>query len=159
MKKKELSISINQSDFNKLNKYGFDFERNINEYVHEIAEQLRQQEKAQRRSKKDIFLSANAVYTGGNIWLFYGQLKTEEYFLTDDYGDTLILNESPANFDESLYTDWQEAHKIKELFDDERISFCDSLADRLLQHDSNDDLGGICDDEIKAYKKYWPLPM
>lgn len=104
--------------------------------------------------------SVTAVYTGGNIWLFYGELANGEYFFTDDEGDVLILNESPANLDESLFVEWQDAHKVRELLDEsERVAFCDRLADRLLRHNKADDLGGITDREIKAYKNYWRQPF
>ena len=107
-----------------------------------------------------VFKNVNAVYTGGGIWLFHGQLTSGEHFLTDDEGDVLILNESPADFDESLFVEWQDAHKVRELLDEsERVTFCDRLADRLLRHNKTDDLGGITDREIKAYKNYWRKPM
>lgn len=108
------------------------------------------------------FKNANAVYTGGNIWLFYGTISGQQkdlYFLTDDNGSVLILDESPEDFDESLYIEWQNAHKIIELENQARVLFCDKLARRLLSHNKADDLGGIMDDEIKAYQKYWRLPL
>ena len=104
------------------------------------------------------FKNVSAVYTGGNIWLFYGELSTGEHFLTDDFGFTLILDESPANFDESLYIEWQHEHTIKELMDSERVTFCDALAARILRHNKADDLGGITDEEIRTQKTYWRMP-
>lgn len=97
--------------------------------------------------------NAKAVYTGGNIWLFYGKLQNGLHFLTDDYGCTLILDESAEDFDESLYTEWQEAHKVEELEGDSRISFIDLLLDFLgtLEYQKR---GCITDDEINSYRKY-----
>ena len=108
-------------------------------------------------STRDIFEKVSAAYTGGGIWLFYGLLHSGEYFLTDDYGDTLLLDESPEDFDVSLYGDWQKAHTIKELMDSERTAFCDKLADRLLRHNEADDDGGITDQEVEHYKRYWRM--
>ena len=106
------------------------------------------------------FKNVNAVYTGGGIWLMYGELQTKgEYFLVDDEGAVLILDASPENMDESLYTEWQNEHKVRDLYDADRVSFCDKLADRLLRHNKADNLGGITDMEIRAYKKYWRLPL
>ena len=97
---------------------------------------------------------AFAVYTGGNIWLFYGQLKNGNYFLTDDYGATLYLDADPSDLDESTYTEWQDEHKIKELFGKERLDFCDALIAYLLKADSMH-RGGITDSELKGYKDYF----
>lgn len=105
---------------------------------------------------------ASAVYTGGSIWLFYGEVGSDygkHYFLTDDDGCTLILDEDPVDFDKSLWAEWQEEHKVEELCGDARIAFCDMLSDRLLRHNKADDLGGMTDDEIKAYKKWWRIPI
>lgn len=104
------------------------------------------------------FKSVTAAYTGGNIWLFYGELTDGEYFMTDNEGATILLNAPATDFNESL--EWQEEHKIKELLDEsERVAFCDSLAERLLRHNKADDLGGITDSEIRAYKKFWRIPF
>jgi hypothetical protein len=156
MKKTTLSININQSDFSKLNKYGFDFEKNIADYLHGIAEAIKQEEKAKRIAKKDPFEKVTAVYTGGGIWLFYGKLKTGEYFLTDDYGYTMILDTSPENLDESLYNEWQEQHFVRVVGTHaEERAFLHSLIDRLGRKNPADDDGGITDDELDRYREDW----
>ena len=104
------------------------------------------------------FKHVTAVYTGGNIWLFYGEVNGA-YFLCDDDGCVQILTESPEDFDESLFWEWQKAHMIAELDGTDRTTFCDKLADRLLRNVSGDNHGGISDDEIRAYKNYWRLPL
>lgn len=96
---------------------------------------------------------AFAVYTGGNIWLFYGQLKDGNYFLTDDNGCTQILNADPSDFDESLYEEWQQEHLVRELEHEERIKFCNELLDWIFAHPDND--GGITEQEIEAYRTWF----
>lgn len=96
---------------------------------------------------------ALAVYTGGDIWLFYGELENGLYFLTDDYGCTLILDESAEDFDESLYTEWQDSHKVEELENDDRIEFVDELLDFLLNLPYKE-RGCITDEEIEFYRNY-----
>ena len=54
--------------------------------------------------------SANAVYTGGGIWVFYGELEDGNFFLTDNDGYVALVDSDPSDFDESLYYDWQEEH-------------------------------------------------
>ena len=97
---------------------------------------------------------AYAVYTGGGIWLFYGQLENGNYFLTDDYGTTQILDTDPSDFDESLYEDWQQEHLIKDLEDNERIDFGNQLLDWLETADS-EYRGGIEEREIDYYREYF----
>ena len=98
--------------------------------------------------------TANAVYTGGNIWLFYGKVADGVFFLTDDYGCTILLNESPENFDVSLYAEWQEEHKIRELFGSERVDFCNSLLSWLEKKATKRQRGGITNEEIDYYRNY-----
>ncbi len=98
--------------------------------------------------------SAYAVYTGGGIWLFHGKLTDGNWFLTDDYGCTVILDKDPSDFDESLYEDWQNEHLIEELEDDKRIAFGDALIEHLRNADSNN-RGGISDQELDYYENYF----
>ena len=156
MKKTTLSIDINQSDFSKLNKYGFDFERNISEYLHSIAEEIRQEEKAQKTLKRDPFKQVTAVYTGGNIWLFYGELTTGEYFLTDDNGCTMILDASPEDLDESLYEEWQEDHFLRVVGTrKEELAFLLALIERLRKRLPVDCGGYITNEELDTYETDW----
>ena len=104
------------------------------------------------------FKNVNAVYTGGGIWLFYGQYG-KDYFLAGDEGDVTLLDSDPSDLDESLYAEWQEKHLIAYLDGEERVTFCDKLAERLLRQVSGDHRGGITDEEIKHYKSFWRLPM
>lgn len=92
---------------------------------------------------------STAIYTGGNIWLFHGALDDGNYFLTDDDGFTLILNADPsADWDESLYQEWQDAHLVRELFDEERMEFCDEVLDKLTDCP-------MTDMEIDAYRQWF----
>ena len=95
-----------------------------------------------------------AVYTGGGIWIFYGELTGGLYFLTGEYGDTLFLNESPADFDVSLYPDWQEKHTVKILSGETRIRFCLNMLKWLSKPERDKERGGITDREISFYKNY-----
>lgn len=94
---------------------------------------------------------ANAVYTGGNIWLFYGQLEDGNYFLTDDNGCTQILNANPGDdFEEACYYEWQQKHLVGELWHEERMNFCNKLLDYIFDNPDHD--GGMDEAEINAYR-------
>lgn len=104
-----------------------------------------------------MITKANAVYTGGNIWIFYGELDDGTYFLTDNDGYTVIVNESPDDFEESLYIDWIEDHKVRDIEDeDERIAFCNELCDRLLIDGME---GGFTDDDVAYYREWFAEPL
>ena len=99
--------------------------------------------------------NVNAVYTGGNIWLFYGQLEDGNYFLTDDFGATLILDTNPSNLDESTYQEWQDEHLVRELEGEEREQFCSEMLNILKSYPyGSEEKGGITDSEIDAYKDF-----
>jgi len=95
----------------------------------------------------------NAVYTGGNIWLFYGELTDGNYYLTDDDGYTMILDADPENFDESLYDDWQAKHKVTDLSESESKPFLLNLLDVL----KSDKDRYMSDEEIDGYREWWEL--
>ena len=95
-----------------------------------------------------------AVYTGGNIWLFYGTLDDGNYFLTDDNGWTLILNANPGDdFEEACFYEWQEEHLVKELLHEERMKFCDKLLDYIYENPDHD--GGMDEQEIEVYRNWF----
>ena len=96
---------------------------------------------------------ANAVYTGGNIWLFYGKLDDNTYFLTDDNGWTQILNADPSDLEESTYEDWQLQHLIREITGNERIKFCNELLNYIYENPDHD--GGMTEQEINVYRTWF----
>ena len=51
MKKFYIQIAVNKSDYDLLTKYGFLFEKNINIYLKDIADQIRQAEQEQEQAE------------------------------------------------------------------------------------------------------------
>lgn len=96
---------------------------------------------------------AYAVYTGGGIWVFYGEVENGNHFLMSDDGFVLILDASAEDLDESTYVEWQEEHLVKELEHEERYAFCVDVLDWLKQA-PDEYRGGIFDSEIEAYKTW-----
>ena len=136
----------------------------IFKYVPKMAEDLKKQISAEEVIESKAVLEqtsdikeAFAVYTGGNIWLFYGKLKDGTWFLTDDNGATLILDADASDLEESTFQEWQDEHKIKELSGKELEKFDDALLDKLLSYPSNDykHTGGMNSTEIDAYRNYF----
>lgn len=52
-KKIYIQIAVSESNYKLLAKYGFMFEKNINIYLNDLAEQLRAQERLNRKGKAE----------------------------------------------------------------------------------------------------------
>ena len=100
-----------------------------------------------------------AVYTGGNIWLFYGALTDGTFFLVDDYGAVRITRKPWDNLYESLQIEWQEDKEnfVKDITDEqERTAFCRMML-RKLRQESTEQQGGFY--EYESYMKYFSEPL
>ena len=65
---------------------------------------------------------ATAVYSGGNIYLYYAELENKQYIMGDD--DWLIVVDSDPLENEQVYEDsgyyeWQEEHLVKQIPEEE----------------------------------------
>lgn len=47
-----IQLNLNERDYKLLAKYGFMFEKNINDYLHDIAEEMRTAKQEQKNAKK-----------------------------------------------------------------------------------------------------------
>ena len=98
-----------------------------------------------------------AVYTGGNIWLFYGALNNGMYYLVDDYGSVRITDAPWDDLDTTLYVEWQEEHLVKDIEDEtERVMFCNEMLNTL-KDESDESKGGFT--EFDTYKKWFAEPL
>lgn len=80
---------------------------------------------------------ATAIYTGGGIYLYLGQVDSGDYFFTaDDYpGYVLFLNEDPENtIDECCNETWQYSHKVGEYTGRDADSFKKSILTWILEN-------------------------
>ncbi len=66
-----------------------------------------------------------ATYTGGGIYIYTGMLEDGNFFYTGDVWDGyLVLDTDPnENWEENDYSDWQDAHKIRECFGSDALPF------------------------------------
>lgn len=156
----QVTININDEDYKLLTESGLDLSAIINNQLHKIIDfdkLLRERERRQIVTEPNRAIKyVNAVYTGGGCWLFYGQLNNQEYFQTDDFGYTMILDANPEDLDESLYTDWQSDHFVREVGTaKEQKAFLHALLDRLGRRAPIDDDGGISDEELERYRSRW----
>ncbi len=99
--------------------------------------------------------TAEAVYTGGGIYIFHGGLEDGTFFLVDDNGCVEILDESAEDFDVSLYIEWIEKHRVVDgLEESDRIDFCNQLCDYLKEHDN-----GMTEYEVEVQRKWFSQPL
>ena len=82
------------------------------------------------------FIWVTPVYTGGNIYIYYGQLKNGNWFVTAD--SDCWLNEVDANpddfdDDEVWQTEWIEEHNVKAYEADEAKQFYKAMLRWILE--------------------------
>lgn len=64
----------------------------------------------------DQIKAVEAVYTGGGIWVFVGELLDGSFFMHDDNYATEILSEYPdPEKEEVWFWEWQQPRIIREL--------------------------------------------
>jgi hypothetical protein len=58
---------------------------------------------------------ATACYTGGGIYIYYGQLENGLYFRTWDDCETAYICDSDTSAEEAEYNEFYELHTVEEL--------------------------------------------
>ena len=59
--------------------------------------------------------TATACYTGGGIYIFYGQLENGLYFQAWDECETIYVCNTPTGTEEAQYAEFYERHTVEEL--------------------------------------------
>ena len=59
--------------------------------------------------------TATAVYTGGGIYIYYGQLESGLYFRTFDDSEVIYICNSDTEAEEADHGEFYEAHTVEEL--------------------------------------------
>ena len=74
------------------------------------------------------FRSITPIYTGGGIYVLYGELTDGTYFMADaSFYDVRIMTEDPLeDWDESGYPEWQEARLVRDLEPNEALGFIEA---------------------------------
>ena len=110
-----------------------------------------------------VIKEANALYTGGsiytgeNIWLFYGKLEDGNYFLAEDHV-AWVLDTNPSDgFEEIQFEKWKEDHMVRTLEEAERLDFCEKMLDWILAHPEHG--GGITKKDVEIRKEQFEEDM
>ncbi len=59
--------------------------------------------------------TATAIYTGGGIYIYYGQLTDDSYFRTCDDFDFISICDADTSSDDADYIEFYEVHEINTL--------------------------------------------
>lgn len=88
--------------------------------------------------------TATACYTGGGIYVFYGQLESGLHFRTDDESETVYICNANTGTEEADYAEFYEQYTEEELTGEAFKAFWN----RMLSHVIN---GGAAHDEWSNY--------
>lgn len=149
-----IKVNLDKEDYEALEAAGYIIPVNVAQFLRDEARICKR--KLDKEKAVLMFKRVVTDYTGGGIWLFWGQLRSGEYFLTDDHGATLILNEEPGT-DESLFEEWQKAHLIRELDGEELKDFLRSLLEYVGNPRSFTSGTIFTDTNVDKYRKLWEV--
>lgn len=77
--------------------------------------------------------SATACYTGGGIYIYYGQLENGLYFRSTDFWDVIWICDSDTEAEEADYSEFYEAHTVEEITnEDEHKAFFNAIISHIL---------------------------
>lgn len=103
--------------------------------------------------------TANAMYTGGNIYVFTGKFTDGNYFIADSCdGFVRIINDNPDGESEFYDwnfcdNDWQEEHLVEDLNDEkEQAAFIVEICNYIIENKPD---GNYVESEIEKIKSYF----
>lgn len=76
--------------------------------------------------------SATAVYTGGGIYIFYGQLESGLWFRAWDECEAAYICDSDTRAEEAEYSEFYDTHTVRELTGDEFRNFWNAILSHVL---------------------------
>lgn len=71
--------------------------------------------------------TATAVYTGGNIYIFYGQLESGLYFRAFDDGEAIYICDSDTEAEAADYGEFYEEHTVEEITGEDFDTFWNAM--------------------------------
>lgn len=71
--------------------------------------------------------NATAIYTGGNIYIYYGQLSDGNWFRACDEWECIEICDSDTGVEEADYNEFYEEHKFETLVNEEYETFWNEM--------------------------------
>lgn len=105
--------------------------------------------KSNNSARTPKIIDVTPIYTGGNIYIYWGAFSDGTYFIAcDDMYDLTIVNADPAmsynaeeDIFESDYYEWQEDHLVKRIDCNTTQDFYNNMYDWILE---NKPKGKLC---------------
>lgn len=76
--------------------------------------------------------TATAVYTGGGIYIYYGQLESGLFFRTFDDSEVIYICNSDTEAEEADHSEFYEAHTVEEITGDEFRDFWNAMLSHII---------------------------
>lgn len=89
---------------------------------------------------------ATAVYTGGGIYIYYGQLEDGNYFRTWDDAECIEICDADTSVEEADYNEFYDEHRVETLIEDEFKVFWNKMIQWIIDNEPN---GNYAVDELK----------
>lgn len=100
-------------------------------------------------------LRATAIYSGGNIYLYYAELEDKNWLMGDDYS-FIVVDTNPLKnaetFEESSYPEWQQEHLIEEISNDNHQEILNQIINVILKGELVKGWGNYSKTELKSRK-------
>lgn len=90
--------------------------------------------------------TANAQYTGGGIYIYYGLLTNGNYFRACDEWECIEIVDADPSVEDADYCDWYDHHRITQLIEDEYKSFWNLMLEWIIQ---NQPFGNYATNELE----------
>lgn len=78
--------------------------------------------------------TATAIYTGGNIYIYYGQLEDNTYFRSCDTWECTEICNADTSTEDADYMEFYEEHSIKAIAGKEHREFFNKMLQWILEH-------------------------
>ena len=82
--------------------------------------------------EKHKIKTVTACYTGGGIYIYYGQLENGLYFRTSDEDEAIYICNANTSTEEADYLEFYEEHTVEELKGKTFITFFNSMIAHVL---------------------------
>ncbi len=77
--------------------------------------------------------TATACYTGGNIYIYYGQLESGLYFRTFDDWDAVYICDSDTEAEKADHSEFYEVHTVEEITGDDFVIFWNTMLRHIIE--------------------------
>ena len=102
-------------------------------------------------------MKATAVYSGGNIYLYYAELENKQWIMGNDEW-LIVVSENPiANeetFEDSGYYEWQEEHLVEQIPEEKYQMVLNKILETIFDGKTIKEYDNYAMDELKyRYQK------